>query len=217
VDGSGIDVFVDAIRTLADGKRVLTDFGRSLSILSDYQVNIKTKRDLISEAIRPLNVVLFQDRLEFSFADAEQLKVGIYSLAQACARVSCVAYTKRAPQSTEFATRVYKLVESTGFEYVKGHQYTGPFDSKRVEVDYRITGTTKPTAILALGASHEQANEVFRKWSDLTLAKFLDRPVTIYDDSRIVARPEDFARIQRLSPLFGVSEVDKITEVLVSA
>lgn len=227
LDGSSIDVFMERMdeNALLEGEAItLSDFGQTLAKLSEYGVNASGRAEAVKDAVRSLGIRLADDKLvvHVGVGRNTQIDDAITNLAQACVRVSCLAFTKRAPKKKAFAERVNGIIgRVTGMKLAveKKHEYPSPF-GRAVQVDYRITRTQRPAAILTLGKSHAHAAKVFCKWSDLTKTDAVkDRFITIYDDddSQEFERYEDLARLETVSEVIGANQEDRLVQQLTAA
>ncbi len=222
IDGSGIDIFIAADGVADDAGYTLTDLGQTFAKLAEYQVKPKDRLEMVYEATASLGVRQVHDRLLIPVVAEAAMTQAIIDLAQACARVSCLAFTKRATKKRAFADHVKTLftgIRGRGFDVEEGYDYPGPF-GRPVGVDYRVTRRDRrPAAVLTLGPTHAQANEVFRKWHDLShsQSRGQDRFMTIYDDTREPERADDLARLEGLSQVVGASNEGRIAELLAAA
>jgi hypothetical protein len=218
-DGASIGVFVECADLLKHERRIMSDFGMSFAKLAEFQVNPrhpKSRFQAIEESVRDLGVRVSGDRLVLELTQASALREDIIKLGQACLRVSYIIYSRRSTQRVSLSEEIRVVIENTGLDYVPKHRFKGPFE-RDVEVDYRVTGPTRHTSILALGGSHTQANEVFRKWSDLDYSKVEDQFVTIFDERKEVERKEDLVRLERVSEVLSLTNRKGIEMVLKAA
>lgn len=213
IDGSAIDIFMERGNlTRAEGF-ALSDLGQTMETLSEYGIRPRDRKEMIRSAIDSSGVRLFDDRLVLELSESNDFAEGIITLAQACLRVSCIAFTRKAPQQKEFRVQVREALRSTGLALEPNYRYSGPYEQD-VKVDYRVTETPRPVAVLKLGPQHIQANEVYRKWVDLEDAAITDRRVTIFDDSRTPDNRADIRRLSKLSEVVAVSNRRMLVEVL---
>jgi hypothetical protein len=214
LDGSGVDVFLEGGRLRTESGSVLSDLGQTFAKLAEYGVRPSDRTEMIREATTSLRVRLEDDKLTMALSDPGQLQQAVIDLAQACVRVSCLAFTRRAVQKRVFAHRVRAAIADTGLDYVKRFRFNGPF-GKEVTVDYRVTRHHQVNAaILALGKSPSQASKVFCKWSDLRKAGVPDLRVTVFDDTGTQDHPEDIRRLRDVSEVVGVSDEEGIWQLL---
>ncbi len=210
-DDSGIDLFID-FDSIAEEVGVLTDFGQTLANLADHQIKWNTREEVIRGAIKPFRVRLADDWLFCRFKSADELAKGLIELPQACARVSCMAFARRERKPVTLVTRVGEVLDTSGLRIKKNHRYQGPYD-KKIKVDFRVMGN-RPSAVIALGRSHSQANEVLRKWVDLKKVANNDRFLTVYDNEIETDYPEDLKRIHDISEVFGITETRSIAHFI---
>lgn len=218
-DGSGIDVFLTEDAEALFDDMLLTDCGQTFAKLAEYGINYATREESVRDAIGALRVVPRGDQLVISVPDLATVTDAVINLAQTCLRVSCLAFSRRTSERKQrFASQVDHALRATGLRLEERHDYDGPFN-RPVRVDYRVSTSLKGprAAVLKLGASHTQANEVFRKWSDLKRAKVRDRLVTVYDDTAERDHPEDIERLEDISQVVGVSNQEGLNRVLRAA
>jgi len=219
LDGSNVDVFLEGTGDLL-GTFTLSDMGQTFAKLAEYGIKPKERKDMVQEAIEGLKVRRVKDQLQVRVTDGS-VKGAVIDLAQACVRVSCIAFTKRITQKRDFTNRVREVLEGLGRGFDTDHPYVGPY-GKEVRVDYRFPGVAaalrdkakRPVAILQATGNHYQANEVFSKWSDLQRAKVSDAFVTVYDETATLDHPEDLERLQDVSELVAASNRKGLAELL---
>jgi Domain of unknown function DUF1828 len=205
-DGASIAIFVESGDLLRNERRVISDFGMTFAKLAEFQVNprqTKARFQAIEETVGDFGVRIVRDQLTFELTDVSLLGDCIINFSQACLRASCMIFNRRIAQQTSLAEDVREVVKSTGLPFEPKYRFKGPFQ-KDVEVDYRVSGPSKHSSILTLGGGHVQANEVFRKWSDLKWSNVDDRLITIYDERREVQRKEDLERLERVSEVLSL-------------
>lgn len=216
LDGASIDVFLEKEQHLFD-VAMFSDMGQTFAKLAEFGIRPKDREEMIREAISSLpGLRVVKDRLTVMADSVEQAKTAVIDLAQACVRISCLAFTRRSSHKRLFAERVKKFLETTKLNFEEGYLYRGPFQ-RDIKVDYRFGKINRPAAVLQLSGSHAQANEVFRKWYDLHEAKVNDNLITVYDDSNELEHIEDLERVERFSNLVAVSKPDHLLEILQAA
>jgi hypothetical protein len=205
-DGASIAAFIEHGDLLKNERRIISDFGMTFAKLAEFQVNPKqpkTRFQTIAEMVGDFGVRVVDDRLTLELTDASLLGDFLINFSQACLRASCMIFNRRAIQQNSLAEEVRTVVQGTGFPFEERYRFKGPFQ-KEVEVDYRVANPKKPSSILILGGSHVQANEVFRKWSDLKYVHVEDRLITIYDERRDIERKEDLVRLEKVSEVWSL-------------
>jgi hypothetical protein len=206
-DGASIAVFVEKGDLLQSSRRVMTDFGMTFAKLSEFQVNPrqpKTRFQAIEDTVGDFGIRIVGDRLVLELTETSALGDCLINFSQACLRASCMVFNRRVTQQVSLADEVREVVSGTGLPFEPKYKFRGPFQ-KDVEVDYRVEGPAKPSSILAMGGSHVQALEVFRKWVDLRILNVNDRMITIYDERRQVERREDLQRLERVSEVLSLT------------
>jgi hypothetical protein len=205
-DGASIAVFIEQGDLLRHERRIISDFGMTFAKLAEFRVNPrqpKTRFQTISEMIGDFGVRIVDDRLTLEFREATDLGNSLIDFSQACLRASCMIFNRRTTQQDSLSEEVRNVVLATGLHFEPNFRFQGPFQ-KEIEVDYRVTSPSNPSSILTLGGSHVQANEVFRKWSDLNYLGVQDRMITIYDERRELERKEDLVRLERVSDVLSL-------------
>jgi len=210
-DGSGIDLFACCTR-FDDERGELTDFGQTLATLAEHGVKWTTREDAIQEAIKSLKVRLVDDRLYVRFQNKQELAMAVINLSQACVKVSCLAFARKSTKPATLVSRVGDAISFPGLSIDKNYKFVGPYQ-KKIKVDYRVVGR-RMSAVIALGSSHTQANEVYRRWVDLKKANISAQFLTIYDNERMPDYPEDLKRIHDISEVLGITDRDEISEFL---
>jgi len=205
-DGASISVFVERGNLLRNEGCALSDFGKTFAKLSELQVNPRhprTRFQAIEETVGDVGARVLDDRIVIKFSELSEFSDCIINLGQACIRASCMIFNRRSAQQRSVAEEVQSIVESTGLPFELKHRFKGPFQND-VIVDYRVSNPLRRSSILTLGGSHVQANEVFRKWSDLKYSNVEDRLVTIFDERRGVERKEDLIRLEKVSEVLSI-------------
>ena len=216
LDGASVDIFLEKESDLLE-VATLSDMGQTFAKLAEFGIRPTDREEMILEAISGLQGLrVAKDRLTVQVNGPERAKSAIIDLAQACVRISCLAFTRRSSHKRVFAELVRHALTATELDFEADYLYRGPFQ-KDIRVDYRFGQTQRPAAVLQLSGSHAQANEVFRKWYDLREAKVMDNLLTVYDDSAELEHIEDLERIETVSKLVGVSNSRGIREILQAA
>ncbi len=225
-NGASIDLFLRAKQPLFDGY-VLTDLGQSTGYLLD--VNVKPwatnkRRQIIEDVCRSLDVEWRGGEfvIELDLQDTKDLSEPMVRLAQACIRVSDLAFSARLWSSASFKDELDEFFQSAiEVEYDTDIAEAGRNDDS-VKVDFRVHGESKTSLVLTLSAAssfsaHNVANEVAIRWLDLGKAKADRQYVTVIDESHDVFKARDIRRIEGLSEVIAFpTERDQLRAVLVA-
>lgn len=223
-DGSNIDVFVEKRNERVPAGTTISDFGQTFFTLYEHQVQpweTRSRLEKLKETVRSLGVELIDDKLSIGVDSLENVQDAVLRLAQACLRASCFIFTRRITQPATFAEEVRQTIEATNLPIKKDKKLQGPYGAM-VRVDYRVKGKNRFSSILSMSATrlshaHNQANEIFRKWSDLRNANVPDQFVTIYDSRSGVSRPDDLERLGTISKVVPITRSHYIQELLLAA
>jgi hypothetical protein len=221
-DGSHIDLFLG--RDLEN--LVLTDLGQTTGYLLDLHVKpwtTKKRKTIVSDICRSIGVQQTgsEYQIRFNDADVPTLPQLLVRLAQACIRVSDIAMTQRLRVATVFREDFEEFLASSELDYTASPKITGQFD-REIETDFLVRGQNVESLIQTLStansaAAHGLANEVFRKWYDLSNVRQRYQSLTVYDTNNDVFREDDIARLGTLSTVFGFpANEEQILETLVA-
>lgn len=222
-DGASVDLFVSAEQSLypEQPEQTLTDFGQTTAWLLDMQVRpwkSKKRQRFLEDAISVYKVNQNGGALEKHFSTEAELKDVILDLGQACIRVADLTYTRRSSMQSAFSEEVEEFLCDTALDYESNVELDGRYGTP-VRVDYLVTGTTHQSAVLSwstrnTSAAHTQANEIFRKWYDLTIPNRKESKITVLDDRFDVYRDEDLNRIRDYSDIITFSDKESLSEIL---
>ena len=222
-DGAHIDVFVRKDPLQPEGPMVLSDLGNTTAWLLDVGIKpwlSKKRRTMVEDSISPFSVVQRGGELQLHLEPSEDLAVGIFRLSQACVRVAALNLTRRDGLITPLGEDIEAVFEEAGLSYEPNVELATAMGGV-VRLDYVVSGRTESSAVQTLASStatgaHVLANEVFRKWFDLSSTTgFAMKPVTVFEDRRErLFRPEDLTRLERLSFVVGVSERNSLVDYL---
>lgn len=222
IDGSLIDVYAENLHGAMFGDfATLTDFGNTFALLDEYNVKPWTSIDrlkLLRESVESIRCRIDHDRIIRHVDDEGDLARAMIDIAQACIRASCAVFTKRTNQAQSFSELVKEFIERTRLNCSVGYEHRGPY-GKPIRVDFRVNGRTHTSSILSLGGSttsgaHNQANEIFTRWTDLRDVETTDQLVTIYDGSLGTRKLEDLQRLKKLSVVVPFNQQDEIATLL---
>jgi hypothetical protein len=225
-DGSQIDLFLGTPRQrLLGDELVLSDKGQTTAYLLDLNIKpwtTKKRKQVLVDICETLNVELDGGQLLISLSrnDLPALSSMIVRLAQACVRVSDLAFTQRLHAINSFRDDVEEFFESTGLTYQSPIVLEGRFGAG-VEVDFRVLGRAVTSLIQTVStgnafATHGIINEVFRRWYALPNdIRTRDQLVTIYDSGQNFYREDDLAVLGELSVVLAYpAQSQQIAEAL---
>ena len=150
-----------------------------------------------------------------------ELPMEMVRLAQACIRVTDIAFTQRFRSPVEFQEEFEEFVDSLDRPYEASVKLEGQF-GKQVEFDFLVHGEKANSLVQTLSTSNQYAahgltNEVFRRWYDIAHQRALFQCVTIYDTNNNVFRDDDLARMATVSEVIGFpAEHDRLKLALAS-
>jgi hypothetical protein len=219
-DGTAIEVFLLRENGLFE-ELTLSDLGQTTAWLLDLQVKpwlSKKRRALLEDSIRLLDVHQDGGALVVRPPRLGELGSAVMRLGQACLRVADLMFTRRSSLASPFLEEVEEVVADSELHYDSGIEILGRF-GKLVRVDFLVIGRTRRSAVLTLTAAqaslaHSAANEVFRKWYDLSIPERDEQKITVYDDRVDCYRHEDLERINELSDLVQFSDPDMLRGLL---
>lgn len=224
-DGSLIDLFAKPTGELFDEVE-LSDKGQTTAYLLDLHVKLwttKKRKQMVSDICHSLGVK--QDGGQFLMRVPEarlaELPMEMVRLAQACIRVTDIAFTQRFRSPVEFQEEFEEFVDSLDRPYEASVKLEGQF-GKQVEFDFLVHGEKANSLVQTLSTSNQYAahgltNEVFRRWYDIAHQRALFQCVTIYDTNNNVFRDDDLARMATVSEVIGFpAEHDRLKLALAS-
>lgn len=216
-DGAAISIFVEQGNLKRTVGYALSDFGKTFAKLDEYGASPfrKSRLRMIEETVGDLQVRVMNDRLVVELMAIQDLDDGVFNLAQACLRASCLIFTRRSSYQRTIHEKVHDIVKDIRLPYEANYKFSGPYNSP-VKVDYRVTGPSISSSLLVMSGKHDQANEVFRRWYDLKKAKVTDQFLTVYDEQQCV-RSEDIETLQDISKVVSVSHPKMIERLLKAA
>jgi hypothetical protein len=220
-DGDGIDLFVERGSFDDQTGARLSDFGQTMAKLAEFQVRMwqaRSRMQMLEEAVADLGVRIEADALTMAVSGVEGIADAVLRLGQACIRASCMIFTKRASQQESFYEEVKSVVTNTGFPVKENYKFHGPY-GVLVPVNFRVDSPETSSAVLTMFAantasSHVQANEIYRKWSDLKDAGIRDKFLTVFEGRRNIEKQEDLRRIEKLSAVLPVTNPGAIQQYL---
>ena len=223
-DGGSIDLFLrEDSQLTAPGFRAkrLSDFGATLEWLLDVQVKpwlSKKRQGMLEDAIRMYGVTQDGGALETEVRSWDELADKVVLLGQACVRVSDLTFTRRISLQAPVVEEIEEVLMDVEVRYEPNVELTGMF-GRPVRVDLLAHGRQLDCAILSLAsantsAAHTQANEIFRRWFDLTVPDRKEQKVTVFDDRYNAYREEDLTRLSKLSHVVPLSDRQAIEDLV---
>ena len=221
-DGSLIDVFLKGEGDLWETLE-LSDKGYTTAYLLDLQIKHWTtirRKTIVSDICKSLGVMhdggVFKTRILTS--EIESIPDHLVRLAQACIRVTDVAFTQRFRTQGVFLEDMEEFLSGIQVPYEAGVSLPGRF-RKQVEFDFLVKGKKVSSIIQtvssASSAAHILSNEVYRKWVDISHIKHAHRCLTVYDSNSDAMRPDDLERIGEVSEVIAFpAEEDRLRESL---
>lgn len=223
-NGSSIDLFLrEESQDLFKGWN-LSDFGQTTAYLLDLHLKpwaTKKRKQTVLDICNSLGVQAsngdFQIRIPET--DLNNLPNFMVLLAQACIRVSDLAFSQRFRAASVFKEEIEEFFEAIDLPYEAGITLPGQFNAP-VEVDYRVRGKKTVSLVKTLStgnanAAHGLSNEVFRCWFDLSNYRAQHQLITVYDTNNDVFREDDLKRLATLSSLVGFpAEQDQLRVAL---
>lgn len=216
-EGSAIDVFLEP--TDAPPYR-LSDFGQTMAWLLDIPIKpwlSKKRQAMLDAALETLQVRQEGAELIYELADLRALPEGALRVAQACARMADLVFTKRSNAVPSFIEAVEEALVDAEFAYEADVELIGRYD-RPIRVDFLVRGGRHDAALLGLSSgnssqAHTLANEIFSRWYDLRDIRPEHR-VTLLDDSKDIYRDSDLRRLEDISDVIAISERDRLRELL---
>lgn len=222
-NGSLIDVFMSPSSDLT-GELELSDKGQTSAYLLDLQIKHWTttrRKNLVSDICKILGVKNDNGVLKVFFPETEITSVSTHlvHLAQACIRVSDIAFTQRFRTQSVFAEDVEEFIAAAQLPYKTGFIVNGRF-GKQVEFDFKVQGQKVQSLVQTVSTSsvtaHNISNEVFRKWYDVQHLGDYQR-ITVYDSSRDVFREDDISRLSEVSQVVAFPDESEKLKDLIAA
>ncbi len=223
-DGSFVDLFIEYEESLFKNQLdtiLLSDFGSTLSLLSDMKINpLKNskRRFFLEETLKQYGVKLEGWDLEYNVNINDFIK-GIITLSQACKQIADLAFTKIFSPINTFNDQIEDVI-ADNFVYEKNKEIK--LDEKNlVRFDFLIFSNSINSAILAFSTGNRyqsiiKANAIVRKWRDLIDYDRKEKRITIFDDSYDIYRTKDLTDFGKLSNLIPFSEYDKLPDIIVN-
>ena len=211
-DGSSVDVFLVEVSPLLRTLK-LSDLGQTTSWLLDVQVKpwlSKKRQRFIEDALRIYGVDQVGGALELPLASLDGLVEGVVKLGQACVRVADLTYTRRSALQTGVSEELEEFLSDADLPYEPNQELVGRHDA-HVVVDFLVRGASVTSALLTLASgnasqAHVTANELFKRWYDLSVPERHEQRVTVFDDRYNVYRDEDLVRLADLSDVVALSD-----------
>lgn len=219
-DGASIEVFVVEDSPLTETVK-LSDLGQTGAWLLNVQVKpwlSKKRKAYLDDAIRLYGVRQNGGALELPIENVSQISEGIVRLGQACLRVADLTFTRRSSLQPVFTEEVEEVLVDSEVIYEPNAELTGRY-GKAIRVDFLATGRRAQSAILGLSSgsasqAHTLANEIFRRWYDLSIPERDEQRLTIFNDTADVYRDDDLRRLEELSTVVAMSDRRAIRDLL---
>jgi hypothetical protein len=225
-DGSQIDLFLGSpSESRAGVDFILSDKGQTTAYLLDLNVRpwtTRKRKQAVDDVCETLDVRLEGGQLTINLTEQQLPDISsmIVRLAQACIRVTDLAFTQRLRAVNSFKEDIEEFFETTGLEYQSPVLLDGRLGAG-VEVDFRVIGRSVTSLVQTVStgnayATHGIINEVFRRWYELPEAfRIRDQFVTIYDSGQDFYRGEDLAALGEQSVVFAFpAQADQIAGML---
>jgi hypothetical protein len=208
-NGEHIDLFVQHRQPMF-GEFALTDLGQTAGYLLDMQVKpwaTNRRRQIIEDICRALEISWNGGQFEviMNTADTDGFAKAMLRLAQACIRISDLAFSARLWAAGSFKEELEEFLEGIVQRHYEPDVVEIGSNGNPVKFDFRVHGETSLSLVLALSAAssvgaHNASNEAFARWFDLgTRRKPNQQRFTVFDESHDVFRDADVARVGRLS------------------
>lgn len=226
-DGTYIDVFVaqpPLQGELYPPAIVISDKGRTVANLLDVHVKPWTtqkRKQLVADICASLDVA--QNGGEFLVrvqpASIGEFPQAVVRLAQACIRVSDIAFTQRSRSPGIFQEEVEEFISSIDLPYSPEFRVIGRFGNE-IEFPFMVEGRKVRSLLQTLStsnqsAAHTLANEVYIRWDDVPQERQRFQFITLYDTNNDVIREVDFARLKTVSDVIGFpAESQRLKEAL---
>ncbi len=220
-NGATIDLFLGPSQQLI-WPYVVSDLGETVASLLDQHLKVwttKRRKQIVSDICRILDVTQDGGELKIFFSRPDELAGAMVRLAQACIRVSDIAFTQRHAPQAAFKDDVEEFISSLDLTYEPNPEFIG-MHGNRVVVDFEVIGRRLPSLVQTVSSAssasaHPVANEVFRKWYDLSQLRQTHNLVSIYESRNNVFRDDDITRLSDVSTVLAFPEQqDQIGAVL---
>ena len=210
-NGESIDLFLKPTGPLFD-EFVLTDLGQTTSYLLDMQVKpwaTNKRRQIVEDVCRSLGVQAIGGEIQcgINLGETRDLATPMMNLAQACLRISDLAFSARLWSAGSFKDDLEEFLSSAlGLPYETDVIELG-IGGEPVKFDFRISGETSVSLVLALSAAstvpaHRLSNEALSRWFGLGRSrKSGQQRFTILDDSHDVFKEADLKKVATLSTI----------------
>jgi hypothetical protein len=219
-NGEQIDLFIQQRQPLL-GEFALTDLGQTTGYLLDAQVKpwaTNKRRQIIEDICRALEVTWNGGQFEviLNFEDLTDLSRSMLRLAQACIRVSDLAFSARLWSAGSFKEELEEFLESTAHRRYETDVTEIGRSGEPVKLDFRIHGETSVSLVLTLSSAstvsaHNASNEALSRWYDLGRKRPNQQRLTVVDESHDVFKERDVARVGELSSVIWFpSELEQL-------
>lgn len=210
-NGASIDLFIEESEPLL-GSLILSDLGQTTSYLLDLQVRpwaTQKRRQVINDICDSLEVEWSGGRFQIPLMDEQSSDISpmLMRLAQACIRVSDLAFNARLWTAGSFHEEMEEFLNSLDLRYEENVVEVGR-DKQEVKFDFRVFGESKVSLVQSLSAAstasaQSMAKDAFIRWYDLgTRRKEEPQRITVIDESNDVFRDSDLMRLDKLSSTF---------------
>ncbi len=224
-NGSLIDVFLTKKNDLFH-KLELSDNGQASDYLLDLQIKLwanAKRKTLVSDVCKALDVINEDGVLKINFqedeSDLKLIPEYLVRLAQACIRVTDIAFTQRFRTQGTFVEEVEEFIASTELIYQPSFSVLGCY-GKEVDFDFKVKGKhveslvhTVPTQSLS---PHMPAAEVFTRWYDVRNQWDKFQKITVFDSTKeSTLRSDDIERLSEVSEVVAFpAEESRLKEML---
>ena len=140
-----------------------------------------------------------QFQIEVPEGSVATLGESVLRLAQACIRVSDIAFTGTHRGVSAFREQVEDFIEEKQLSYEPDYTLVGA-KGNEVRIDFRVESLSRPSLVQTLSAGNEvsarhQADNVFTKWYDIREHGEQHQFMTVVDSSVDVLKLFDLRRI----------------------
>jgi hypothetical protein len=211
-NGSHIDLFLKSKGDLFDSY-ILSDYGQTADYLAEMDFNLwatKKRRQTVTDICYSLGVRYNANMFEIEVIndDLKNLPTHMVRLTQACIRITDLSFTHRLQTYATFDAEIEEYIALNDLYYETEPQDLIGVYKKPVKVDFKVKGKSSRSLVQTWSTrnpytSHTLSNEIFVRWLSLQPYKQSYQFITVYDDTSLSARDDDFARLYETSTVFA--------------